>query len=86
MNDLRSPTTLSHTSSAQQEGEDANNAEDGGWGQDGPLIMARKAKAGKSRGHSRGMNSYDKTAIWLRTSQPGSSAAALEPASYILPL
>jgi hypothetical protein len=77
--DLRSPATLSHTSTHEEEGD--KDAEDGGWGRDGPLIEQRKAKARKGRGHSRGMNSFDKTAIWLKTSQSGPSAPAAEKVS-----
>lgn len=49
---------------------------DGGWGRDGPLMQARKARGKYTQG--RRVNSKDKTANWLRTSQSGPSAPLVE--------
>jgi hypothetical protein len=49
---------------------------DGGWGRDGPLMQARKARGKYTQG--RRVNSKDKTANSLRTSQSGPSAPPVE--------
>jgi hypothetical protein len=69
--DPRSLTSsFSQATSKQEEEVDDSKLEDGGWGREGPLIKIRNAK--HKKGH-RGMNSHDKAAAWLRTSQSGSS-------------
>jgi len=78
--DPRSPTSNISQATSKQEEENDKNAEDGGWGRDGPLIIERKTK---KRGH-KGMNSHDKTAIWLKTSQSGPSSAAPEQVRFLL--
>ena len=78
--DPRSPTSNISQATSKQEEENDKNAEDGGWGRDGPLVIERKTK---KRGH-KGMNSHDKTAIWLKTSQSGPSAVTPEQVRFLL--
>jgi hypothetical protein len=83
--DLRSPTTTSQASTFKQEDEeeeDDSNLPDGGWGKEGPLIKARRAMA--RRGRKEKVNSIDKTAVWLKTSQSGPPAGCSEQVSSFL--
>lgn len=68
---------MSQASTAKQDDVDDSTLEDGGWGKAGPLIVDRQ-RASARRGHQRGMNSFDKTAVWLRTSQSGPTGTASE--------
>lgn len=67
----RSPTSTFSQANSEQQKEDDKNAEDGGWGREGPLLEHRNAMA--KRGKQKGVDSYDKTAVWLKTSQSGPS-------------
>jgi hypothetical protein len=90
----QSPTSAmsqASASTAKQDDVDDSTLEDGGWGsRAGPLIIDRQraaARRGRQTGH-RGMNSFDKTAVWLRTSQSGSSSMSTAPEQVrsLLPL
>lgn len=80
--DPLSPTSNVSQATSKQDEENDKNAEDGGWSRAGPLVIEREKRT-KQRGH-KGMNSHDKTAIWLKTSQSGPSTVALEPVGVLL--
>ena len=80
--DPSSPTSNVSQATSKQDEENDKNAEDGGWSRAGPLVLEREKRT-KQRVH-KVMNSHDKTAIWLKTSQSGPSAVTLEQVGSLL--
>jgi len=77
-NPISPSSNMSQASTAKQDDVDDSTLEDGGWGRAGPLFIDRQRAAARRGRHQSGMKSFDKTAVWLRTSQSGPSGTASE--------